>query len=95
MIENGGFGATIAGPIASLMIEKYLRRKITKVDFEKRMLEGSLKGQYDKLYPRKHQDSLALMNSKIKDSLAKVKNTKDTISVKKDKKETKLDTVKR
>jgi cell division protein FtsI/penicillin-binding protein 2 len=27
LVENGGFGATIAGPIASLMIEKYLRKK--------------------------------------------------------------------
>jgi penicillin-binding protein 2 len=26
LVENGGFGATIAGPIASLMIEKYLRQ---------------------------------------------------------------------
>jgi penicillin-binding protein 2 len=26
-VENGGFGATIAGPIASLMIENYLRKK--------------------------------------------------------------------
>jgi penicillin-binding protein 2 len=28
-VENGGFGAT-TGPIASLMIEKYLRKKITR-----------------------------------------------------------------
>ena len=27
MIENGGFGATVAGPIASLMIEKYLKKE--------------------------------------------------------------------
>jgi penicillin-binding protein 2 len=26
MIENGGFGSAIAGPIASLLIEKYLRQ---------------------------------------------------------------------
>jgi penicillin-binding protein 2 len=35
MIENGGFGSAIAGPIASLLIEKYLRQKITRVDLEK------------------------------------------------------------
>jgi penicillin-binding protein 2 len=49
MIENGGFGATIAGPIASLMIEKYLRNKITRTDLETRILNKSLQGQYAKL----------------------------------------------
>jgi penicillin-binding protein 2 len=34
LVENGGYGATIAGPIASLMIEKYLK-KITRTDLEK------------------------------------------------------------
>jgi penicillin-binding protein 2 len=37
-VENGGFGA-IAGPIASLMIEKYLRKKITRTDLETRILK--------------------------------------------------------
>ncbi len=49
LVENGGFGATIAGPIASLMIEKYLRHKITRVDLEKRILERSLQSRYVKL----------------------------------------------
>lgn len=49
MIENGGFGATIAGPIASLMIEKFLRHKITRTDLEKRILERSLQDRYAKL----------------------------------------------
>lgn len=49
MIENGGFGSVIAGPIASLMIEKYLRGKITRTDLEKRTLERSLQGEYAKL----------------------------------------------
>ncbi len=46
LVENGGFGATIAGPIASLMIEKYLRKKITRVDLETRVLNISLKDRY-------------------------------------------------
>lgn len=46
MIENGGFGSTIAGPIASLMIEKYLRGKITRTDLEKRTLATSLQSRY-------------------------------------------------
>ena len=45
-IENGGFGSTIAGPIASLMIEKYLRGKITRTDLEKRTLATSLQSRY-------------------------------------------------
>jgi penicillin-binding protein 2 len=49
MVENGGYGATIAGPIASLMIEKYLRKKITRTDLETRILSKSLQGQYAKL----------------------------------------------
>ena len=57
-VENGYWGKRWAGPITTLMIEKYLRRKITKVDFEKRMLEGSLKDQYSKLYPSKHPDKI-------------------------------------
>lgn len=49
LVENGGFGATIAGPIASLMIEKYLRKKITRTDLETRILNISLRDEYAKL----------------------------------------------
>jgi penicillin-binding protein 2 len=42
LIENAGFGATWAGPIARLMMEKYLKGKITRPDLEKRMLEADL-----------------------------------------------------
>ena len=42
LIENAGFGATYAGPIARLMMEKYLKGKITRPDLEKRMLEADL-----------------------------------------------------
>lgn len=49
MIEQGGYGATIAGPIASLMIEKYLKGKITRTDLEKRTLARSLQDRYAKL----------------------------------------------
>ena len=43
-VENGGFGATWAAPIASLMIEKYLKGEISKRRewLEKRILEGDL-----------------------------------------------------
>lgn len=41
-VENAGFGATWAVPIASLLTEKYLTGKIKRLDVEKRMLEGNL-----------------------------------------------------
>lgn len=79
-VENGYWGARWAGPITSLMIEKYLNKKITRLDLEKRMLTGSLKTQYDKLYPVKHQDSIAFINKKLKDSVDKIKKAKDSIN---------------
>ena len=33
-IENAGFGGTSAAPLASLMIEKYLRRTIVRTNWE-------------------------------------------------------------
>ncbi len=43
-VENSGYGGTWAAPIASLMIEKYLKRYIPKNRkyLEKRMFEGNL-----------------------------------------------------
>jgi len=70
MVENGGFGSTIAGPIASLMIEKYLRQKITRLDLEKRILATSLQIQYAKLGGLSEKIKLQL---KLNDSLLKKK----------------------
>ncbi len=42
IIENGGYGATWAAPIASLMIEKYIRGYTKREDLEKRMMEGRI-----------------------------------------------------
>ena len=41
-VENAGFGATYAAPVASLMIEKYLKGEITNKALEKRILELNL-----------------------------------------------------
>ncbi|MCM4163724.1 MULTISPECIES: penicillin-binding protein 2 [unclassified Arenibacter] len=49
-IENGYFGSRYAGHIASLMIEKYLKGEITRVDLEKKMLEKTLEEEYAKPY---------------------------------------------
>ncbi len=44
LVENAGFGATWAGPIASLIIEKYINKKVKRVDLEKRIMETNLIG---------------------------------------------------
>jgi len=50
VVENGYFGARIAGPIASLMIEKYLTKNVKRKDLEKKMIEKSLEDEYAKPY---------------------------------------------
>ncbi len=42
VIENAGFGATWALPIASLMMEKYLTGTVKRTDIEQRMLDANL-----------------------------------------------------
>ncbi len=46
-VENAGFGATYAAPIASLMIEKYIKREITNKALEKRILDLNLEKSAD------------------------------------------------
>ena len=45
-VENGYWGGRWAAPIASLMIEKYLKGKVKRTWLENRMLNGSLKSEY-------------------------------------------------
>ena len=47
-IENGGFGSTVAAPITSLMIEKYLRGMISRKWIEERMLKTDLSPIYER-----------------------------------------------
>ncbi len=53
-VENGGYGSTIAAPITSLLIEKYLKGTISKATKyrEQNMLALSLQSEYDKLIPK-------------------------------------------
>ena len=46
-VENGYWGSRWAGPIATLMIEKYLNGETARPWLEKRMIEGSLQNEYD------------------------------------------------
>jgi penicillin-binding protein 2 len=41
-VENAGFGGTWAAPIASLMIEKYLKRKVKDKAKEQRIFDARL-----------------------------------------------------
>ena len=47
-VEHGYYGARNAGPIASLMIEKYLKGKITRKDLEKKIYDNDLQIEYAK-----------------------------------------------
>ena len=47
-VENGGFGATYAAPMASLMVEKYLKGEVRREDLEKRMKEANLMARVKK-----------------------------------------------
>jgi penicillin-binding protein 2 len=72
-VENGYWGARWAGPITSLMIEKYIKKKITRTDLEKRMLEGSLQAEYNKYYAKPIVDTLikTTIDSKVKPLVVK------------------------
>ena len=47
-VENGYWGSRWAGPIATLMIEKYLKGETSRKNIEDRMLNGSLQDEYDR-----------------------------------------------
>ncbi|MFN3753178.1 penicillin-binding protein 2 [Flavobacterium sp.] len=78
-VENGYWGSRWAGPITSLMIEKYIKRKITRKDLEKRMLEGSLQAEYNKYIANPILDTL--INKSIKTPIKPV--VKDSNEIKK------------
>ena len=52
-IENGGYGATVAAPIATLMIEKYLKKKISRTD----LLNKILRTDFTDIYEIKNQSN--------------------------------------
>lgn len=47
-VENGYWGSRYAGRIASLMIEKYIKKEITRTDMEEWILNHSLEEEYAK-----------------------------------------------
>ena len=83
-VENGYWGSRWAGPITSLMIEKYVKKKITRKDLEKRMLTGSLQDEYNK-YLKVKPGNDTLINVKVKiaaDTVIKPKIKKEVEEIK-------------
>lgn len=74
-VENAGFGATYAAPIASLMVEKYINDTIAKSrkPLEERMFNARL------MKSEEDQQKLKIQQQFKADSLARVKAIKDSI----------------
>ncbi|MDE1206447.1 penicillin-binding protein 2 [Tenacibaculum larymnensis] len=58
-VENGGYGSTIAAPITSLLIEKYLNKSISRKYLEDRMINLSLQERYDNQLLIQKSDTIA------------------------------------
>lgn len=74
-VENAGFGATYAAPIASLMVEKYLNDTIAKkrIPLEERMISIHLMKTESEIKNLKSAEQQKL------DSIARVKAKKDSV----------------
>ncbi|WP_185858532.1 penicillin-binding protein 2 [Blattabacterium cuenoti] len=68
IIENGGYGSRWAGPIASLIAEKYIRNHVDRKSLEKKILTSGLQNVYDRIAKMKK-----LNNSYTKNSFDKKK----------------------
>ncbi len=84
-VENAGFGATYAAPIASLMVEKYINDTIAKkrIPLQERMYNTHLMKTVveldsDKAKQQRVLDSIAQIKMK-KDSLVKAKQKQDSL----------------
>jgi penicillin-binding protein 2 len=53
-VENGYWGSRWAGPIATLMIEKYLKGEISRPKEEERMFNGSIQEEYNRQIKTRH-----------------------------------------
>ena len=78
VVENAGYGATYAAPMASLMIEKYLHDTIaagTRTDLMNRMINTTILPQYllDEMKARAAKDSLKKASAKVKEQRSHAK----------------------
>lgn len=79
-VENSGFGATWAGPVASLMIEKFLTDSIAKKrkPLEEKMLKGNVINKYVAILDST-QRAKWLLREQEKLLIAKAKRAQDSI----------------
>ncbi|WP_185855522.1 penicillin-binding protein 2 [Blattabacterium cuenoti] len=47
IVENGGYGSTLAGPIASLIVEKYINKNVKRKNLEKKIMTTGLQNVYN------------------------------------------------
>lgn len=86
MVENAGFGATWAAPIASLMMEKYLQDSVKRKELEERMLKGvinPLKGEKAEDDASDEEADTGPKNLKKKKSIAAIEPRKTSIPTQK------------
>jgi penicillin-binding protein 2 len=69
MVEYSGFGGTFSGPVAAMMIEKYLKRKVEKKDQVERVMAMNVMGNFpirlDKNLPVKAKDSVTIKSATL------------------------------
>lgn len=81
IVQNSGYGATWAGPVASLMMEKYLTDTVKRKPLEDRMVNGNTIKKYiytiDSLNRQKDRirDLLKTADQRTKDSIRKLRDT--------------------
>jgi penicillin-binding protein 2 len=82
VVENAGYGATWSAPIASLMIEKYLKNSISRPKYyTDRLLNANLLPNQQKLIPKStlNKDSVGKKISKVERVTPVQTNSKTTI----------------
>jgi penicillin-binding protein 2 len=82
MVENGGWGASWAAPIGTLMIEKYLNDTVARKDLEKRMFDGVVYPPHYKIgteleEKKPPKDSIKIVASNKKEKSKEIKKGSD------------------
>lgn len=89
VVENGGFGATYAGPIASLLAEKYLTGTIERKSMEESIIKSDFNNEYlRQWYEYLKRTGKYIPNNlpqELKDSINKINNIKKLSSKEKQK----------
>ena len=82
-VENAGYGATWAGPIASLMIEKYINDSISakRKPMEDRMIHGNVVNKYVGILDSQeraksaYREAVKIYNLRLQDSLTRANDS--------------------